>query len=161
VGFCLVGASIGVIGCQNTAEGAKEDTAKNGAAITNAADRAAEATKDTADRAAIATKDSLDKAAIATKVGLDKAAIATKGAAGDAGDRLTMTPKVKDAIIANKTLNNAKNHVNVDTAEGVVYLKGHVLSSDQKKLAGEIAEKTIKEAGSQDKMVNQLTIENH
>jgi osmotically-inducible protein OsmY len=150
LGFCLAGASFGVIGCQNTVEGVSADAQKDTAAVRNAAEKTADATKDAADKAAMATKETVDKAAVATR-----------GAAGDAGDRLTMTPKVKDAIVSNATLNNVKNKINVDTAKGVVYLKGHVLSNEQRKLAGDIAAKTVKEAGSQDKVMNELTVENH
>jgi len=139
LGCCLVGASFGVVGCQNTAEGAKEDAAKNTAAVGNAADKAAETTKNAADNAAMATKD----------------------AAANAGDALTLTPKVKAAIVADSKLNNTNNMINVDTKNNTVILKGHVTSNDEKKLAGEIAEKTVKEAGSNDKVMNQLTVQSH
>jgi osmotically-inducible protein OsmY len=137
--FCLAGATFGVIGCQNTAEGAKEDAAKDTAAVGNAAEKTADATKDAA----------------------DKAAMATKEGAENAGDALTMTPKVKNAIVSNATLNDPKNLINVDTKDGKVHLKGHVLSNDQKKLAGDIAAKTVKESGSSDTVLNELTVENH
>lgn len=137
--FCLAGATFGVIGCQNTAEGAKQDAAKDTAAVGNAAEKTAEATKDAA----------------------DKAAVATKNAAANAGDALSMTPKVKNAIISNATLNNPKNLINVDTKDNVVHLKGHVLTNDMKKLAGDIAAKTVKEAGSSDTVTNELTVEKH
>ena len=139
LGFCLVGASFGVVGCQNTAEGAKEDTAKNGAAMQNAADKAADTTKNAADNAAMATKD----------------------AAGNAGDALSLTPKVKLAITSDAKLNDTRNLINVDTKDGKVFLKGHVVSNDEKKLATEVAAKAVKDAGSSDTVVNQLTVETH
>jgi len=49
----------------------------------------------------------------------------------------------------------------VDTKDGVVYLKGHVVSNDEKRLAGDIASKTVKEANSTDKVMNQLTVTSH
>jgi len=138
LGCCLVGAGIGVVGCQNTAEGMKEDTAKNATAVESAA----------------------DKAAVATKNAADNAAIATKTAAENTADKIN-TPKVKDAIVADKTLNNPKNLINVNTDNHVVYLKGHVQTNGEKMLAGQIAEKTLKDAGSNDKVMNQLTVETH
>jgi len=127
------------MGCQNTAEGVAKDTQKDATAVQNAADKAADVTKDAT----------------------NKAVVETKEATANAGDALTMTPKVKNAIIANSTLNNPKNEVNVDTKDGVVHLKGHVLTNDMKKLAGDTAAKTVKESGSKDTVMNQLTVEAH
>jgi len=91
----------------------------------------------------------------------DKAADATKDATANAGDAMTLTPKVKAAITANATLNDPKNLIDVDTKDGVVHLKGHVLTNDQKKLAGDIASKTVAESGSKDQVMNQLTVTSH
>ena len=139
LGLCIAGAGLGVFGCQYTAEGVGADAKKDTAAVGNAADNAADATKKAADNAVGATKD----------------------AAANAGDATTLTPKVKTAIIGNNTLNNPKNHVNVDTKDGVVYLKGSVLTNDMKKLAGEVASKAVVDSGSKDKVMNQLTVETH
>ena len=125
--LCLIGG-FGLVGCQNTAEGMKEDANKNGAAVENSAQNAADKTKE---------------------------------ATANAGDALTLTPKVKSAIVADAKLNDPKNLIDVDTKDGVVYLKGHVLTNDQKKLAGDIAAKTVTESGSKDKVMNQLTVEAH
>jgi osmotically-inducible protein OsmY len=137
--LCLFGAGLGLFGCQNTVEGLKEDTNKNAPVIENAAERAVDATKRAAQTAAEKTKD----------------------ATANSGDAMNLTPKVKSAILANDKLNNSKNRIDVDTKDGVVYLKGHVISNDEKRLAGDIAAKTVKEAGSNDKVMNQLTVEAH
>jgi len=128
LGICLFGASFAAVGCQNTAEGAKQDAQNTGAAVENAA---------------------------------DKAATATKEATGNAGDALSLTPKVKAAIVADASLNDTKNLIDVDTKDNVVYLKGHVQTNDEKKKATAIAEKTVKDAGSTDTVMNQLTVETH
>jgi len=91
----------------------------------------------------------------------DKAADATKMAANNAGDALSLTPKVKAAIVADATLNNPKNLIDVDTKNDTVTLKGHVLTNDMKKSAGAIATKTVTDAGSKDKVMNMLTVETH
>jgi len=124
LGCCLASAGFGLIGCQNTAEGVKEDAAKTGAAVSTGAEKMGEAAK-------------------------------------NAGEAATVTPKVKTAITADSKLNDTKNMIDVDTKEGTVYLKGHVLNNEQKKLAGDIAAKAVKDNGSNEKIMNQLTVESH
>jgi len=92
---------------------------------------------------------------------VDKAADTTKDAAANAGDAANLTPKVKAAIVADAKLNDPKNLINVDTKDGAVILKGHVLTNDMKKTAGDIATKTVSEAGSKDTVKNMLTVEQH
>lgn len=174
----LLGASL--VGCSNTAEGAKQDAATDTQAAKDTADKAVVATDKAASNAAAATGKALDNAAAATSKAADNAAAATSkaadhvaaatgkavdettktvGAAGkNAGDALTLTPKVKLAITNDKELNNTKNTINIDTADNVVHVKGMVLTSEMKKRAGDIAEKTVKDAGSNDKVVNELTV---
>ena len=134
-GVCLAAAAFGLIGCQNTAEGLKEDAAKNGPAIENAAQNTATAIKNAADKAVVSTK--------------------------SAGESATVTPKVKSAIVGNAKLNDSRNKIDVDTKDGVVYLKGHVINNDEKRLAGDIATKAVKENGSNEKIMNQLTVTAH
>ena len=139
LGLCLFGAGFGLFGCQNTVEGMKEDTNKNAPVVENAAEKAVDATK----RAAQTADEKL------------------KNTTANSGDALNLTPKVKSAIVADSKLNDPKNLINVDTKDGVVYLKGHVLTNGEKKLAGDIAAKTVKEAGSTDRVMNQLTVASH
>jgi len=124
LGCCLAGAGFGIIGCQNTAEGVKQDAANTGAAVQTGAEKMGEAAK-------------------------------------NAGEAATVTPKVKSAITADSKLNDPKNLIDVDTKEGTVYLKGHVINNEEKKLAGDIAAKAVKENGSNEKIMNQLTVESH
>jgi predicted small secreted protein len=133
--LCLFGT--GMMGCQNTAEGAKEDTQKNGAAVQNATENAA------------------DK----TKMATDTAADKTKDAMGNAGDALNLKPKLALAYTNDATLKDTK--IDTDVKNGTVYLKGTVKTNDQKKHAGELTQKTLTEAGSTDKVVNQLTVTTH
>ena len=119
---------MGGVGCQNTAEGAKEDTAKNASAV--------------------------DKAA-------DNAAVATKDAAKDMSAAVSLTPKVKDAIVGDPTLNDPANHIDVDSKDNVVHLKGTVISNEMKKRAGEIAQKTLTDLHATDKLSNELVVQKH
>jgi len=138
---------IGAIGCQKTAEGAKEDTATN---VT--------AAKETADKAAVETKAAADKAAMATKEVADRAASATEKAAKNADEAVSLTPKVKMAIINDKELNNTGNLINVESGNSMVELKGYVLTKQMKARAENIARKVIKEAGSNEMVVDSLKV---
>ncbi len=152
----LFGAA--VIGCSNTAEGAKQDAATDTSAVKDAGDRAAVATEKATDHAVAATEQAAGNAAVATKEAADKAAVATEKAGKNTSDALTLTPKVKLAIINDSELNNVKNLVNVNSGNNQVRLDGHVLTNEMKKRAGMIAQKTVKEANSPDMVENNLKV---
>lgn len=145
--IALLGVSaIALIGCQNTAEGVKEDTQKNGQAMQSAADNAADRAKEAAHNTADATKDAAKSAGDAAK---------------DAGDALNVIPKVHTAILNNTSLSDTRNHISVDRKDDAIYLRGHVATAELKKTAGDLAAKTIKEAQSKDRVVNELKVDAH
>lgn len=144
----LFGASL--VGCSNTAEGAKEDAQNAATTVDHGAKKAANAV----DNAATDAGKAIDNAA--TKVG-DAATDAGKNVTG----ALEVTPLVKNAIVADASLNDTTNKIDVDTADGVVHLKGHVTSNDLKKKATTIAEKALADNKSTDKVSNELTVEKH
>ncbi|MGC4042818.1 MAG: BON domain-containing protein [Armatimonas sp.] len=148
-----------LMGCQNTAEGVAQDTAKNTEATKEAASEAgqaaAKAASDAGQAAAKTASDAGQAAAQATQKMGDAAAGAGKEIAGGG----VVTPQVKLAIAADSDLNDPKNKIDVDTADGVVHLKGHVINNALKKKAGEIAEKSIKDSKRTDKVVNQLLVQ--
>lgn len=133
----LFGAAL--TGCGNTADGVEKDADKVGAVV--------------ADGAA--------KAGNAVENATEGAVKATEGAAKDAAGALAITPMVKEAIVADSALNNTANKIDVDTKDGVVYLKGHVTTTELKKKATQIAEARIKEAGKTDTVKNELTVGAH
>ena len=98
------------------------------------------------------------KAGKAIETGAKEAEKATKEAAKDTSAALTLTPKVKNAIIADAQLNDPRNEIDVDSADNVVHLKGHVTSNALKAKAGEIAQNTLKEANATDKLSNELQV---
>jgi len=140
--LCLFGT--GLIGCQNTEEGMKQDADKNGQAVQNATDNAADKTKNAMDKAGDKMQPAVDN---------------TKGAMENAGDNLNLKPKLAVAYGNDAKLKDTDIHT--DIKDGKVYLKGSVKTNDQKKLATELTEKTIKEANSKDTVVNQLTVTSH
>jgi hypothetical protein len=170
----------------NTVQSADQDAANHVAAADQAVKQsghdvavaghdAAVATKDAAHDAAVATKDAAHDAAKATGDAAkatgqavtngvtyaDKAVGGTvKGVAKatDAtGKALTMTPMVKDALIKS---NLDTSTINVDTngETNTVALKGTVHSAKQKSEATQIAMRTIKGAGEQYSVKNELTV---
>jgi osmotically-inducible protein OsmY len=123
-------------GCRNTADGVKEDASNNAASMKEAGDKAAESTKNAGDRMASATEK----------------------ASKNTADALTLTPKIKKAITDDALLNNTANLINVESGDDSVTLKGYVKTQAMKKLAGEIAQKAITDAGAKNTLVNELMI---
>jgi len=95
-------AAMALAGCQNTVEGAKEDTESN----------------------------------------MEKAA-GTANQAMDSIDHAGLTLKVKTAITADPDLNDSRNRIDVDAADGVLTLTGHVHSKELKERAESIAKKEL------------------
>jgi osmotically-inducible protein OsmY len=152
----LLGTS--VIGCSNTAQGLKQDTANNAQAAKEATDRAALATEKAAHNAAVQANKAAENAASATEKAAASASQAAKETGSNVEDATTLTPKVKLAITSDSELNNTKNLINVDTANDVVHLKGHVMTNRMKQRAGTIAEKTVKASHSSDTVSNELKV---
>ena len=69
-------------------------------------------------------------------------------------DRM-MTKKVRQSIVADKSLSTYAHNVKIITKDGMVTLKGPVPSEDEKSA---IASKAAEVAGSPDKVTNQLTV---
>ena len=71
-----------------------------------------------------------------------------------ASDRL-MVKKIRQSLIADKSLSTYGHNVKVIAKDGMVTLKGPVHSEDEKST---IASKAAEVAGSPDKVTNQLTV---
>jgi osmotically-inducible protein OsmY len=83
---------------------------------------------------------------------------ATEKMGKNAGDALTLTPKIKKAITDDKMLNDTANLINVESGNNEVRLAGHVFTEEMKALAGEIAQKVIADAGSKNALINELKV---
>jgi len=94
-----------------------------------------------------------------TAQAVDKAGEAAREGAKDASAALSLTPKVKNAIVADAGLNDPKNLIDVDSADNVVHLKGHVTSAALKTKAGEIAQRVLNESKATDKLSNELQVQ--
>ena len=126
--------------------------------MSNAAGQTGDAMANTAAEAgdamangAAAVGDAASNAAAATGDAVSGAASGAMNAAENVGDA-AMTPKVKAALGANKTLNGSE--INVDTMDNTVHLKGTVMNAAQKSAAEAIAKR---EAPGY-KIDNQLTM---
>lgn len=137
--FHLALATCGALafcGCSSTLKGASQDTTRNTAAVRAAGQQAA-----------------TDVAAAS------KNAQKNVDAAGhNTADVMTLTPRVKAAIIGDVVLNNRNNHINVNVHNGVVHLEGHVLTQDMKARAGVDADTVVRDAHSPDTVSNELIV---
>jgi predicted small secreted protein len=166
-----------VVGCQNTAEGAKQDAATDTTAVKEAGDKAAVATQQAAqdakekaakaaaetkaatDHAVTATEQAANRAAMATEKAADRTAAATKKEGKNASDALTLTPKVQGAINNDSELSSANNTVNVVSGNGMIALEGTVKTKALKERAGNVAQQAVKAAGSNDTVENSLKVQ--
>ena len=76
----------------------------------------------------------------------------------DTTDALNITPNVKGAIIADKFLNNRRNHINVGTKDFVLHLTGHVYSQGLRSRATSIAARKLKEMHKNYTISNELSV---
>ena len=135
-------------GCPNTEKGVAEDASNAGQAVSVAAEKTGEAASKAAQKTGQAAAEVANDA---TK--------ATKNAGQNVAGALQVTPLVKTAITADTELNDPKNKIDVDTKDGVVYLKGHVANNALKAKATKVAEDRIKENHGTDKVMNQLLVQ--
>ena len=184
--FLLAAAAVvfgsSIVGCSNTAEGVKADANNDKAVAEKGVAEAAAATKDAATTAVVTTekgvanaaagvKNATDNAVATTEKGVADAAAGVKNAADTAGMAvkhtgkiLTITPKVKAALLRDDTLypkgNEPMNKIDVDTTSDgqTIRLSGTVKSSDMKTKAGNIAKSTLKNESETYKIDNELKV---
>jgi predicted small secreted protein len=138
-------ACAGLVGCDNTAQGVKEDAKENEAKVK---EEAAEAKADTADERATIKEEGRDAGAAVKEAGRDmgnaaeKAGDAVAGAAKDAGANVhaaKQTLDVKTALMADASVDASRIDVDTDDNTKTVTLKGSVPNAAQKATAERIA----------------------
>ena len=138
-------ACAGLAGCDNTAQGVKEDAAENKAKADQAA---AEAKADTADERAEIKEEGREAGAAIAEAGRDvgdaaeRAGDAVAGAAKDAGASVhaaKQTLDVKTALMADSSIDASRIDVDTDENTKTVTLKGSVATAAQKASAERIA----------------------
>ena len=131
-------ACFGLAGCDNTAQGVKEDAKENKAAADRQAAEAKAATAD--ERAEIKQEGREAGAAIGNAA--EKAGDAVAGAAKDAGASIhagKQTLDVKTALQADASIDATRIDVDTDENTKTVTLKGSVATAAQKATAERIA----------------------
>ena len=151
--LALAGAAL--TGCSHAIEGASEDANRNAAVVGSAAKDAAGEAKQQADQAAAVAKRKADEAGAKVSAATDNAAgkvvtaadqatAAVKDAPKEVDAAFLVTPQVKTAIIRDVLLNDVRNQINIDTAHGVVHIKGHVVTQRMKDRAADVAQDALR-----------------
>jgi osmotically-inducible protein OsmY len=129
--------ALSAIGCNDTAEGVKNDT------------------RDNSINASSKLKEGLDSGANMAKDAANEASNAGK----DMSAAAQLTPRIKNAINADPLLNSDGNRIDVDSTKEAVTLTGHVLSEELKEKASKIAKEELTKAKAGQKLVNELSVE--
>lgn len=138
-------ACAGLAGCDNTAQGVKEDARENQAKV---AEESREAKADTADERAEIKQEGREAGAAIKEAGRDvgnaaeRAGDAVAGAAKDAGATVhaaKQTLDVKTALMADTAIDASRIDVDTDDKTKTVTLKGTVPNAAQKASAERIA----------------------
>ena len=138
-------ACAGLVGCDNTAQGVKEDAKENEAKVR---EEAAEARAETADERAEIKQEGREAGSAITEAGrevgnaAERAGDAVAGAAKDAGGAMEagkQTLDVKTALMADSAIDASKIDVDTDQGTKTVTLKGSVPNAAQKASAERIA----------------------
>ena len=156
---------------------ARQDLGEAGQNVGQATEKSAEATGQVVEGAAAEADRNLDKAGAAVQEGAQNAGEAVQegarqageavgGAvknvgkeAQDAGQSMTLTPKVKNALVADKSIDASTIDVDTSGEKDTVILKGTVRSQAEKQRATQLAQKALNDAGSQFKLKNNLTVQ--
>lgn len=141
-----------------------------------AVENAGQAAEKTAENAGQAIEKGAEKAGQAVETGAERAGEAVGGAAQNAEEAvggvarearegtqnaaaaLVLTPKVKNALVADKSIDASTINVDTKSEKDTVVLRGSVRSEAEKKRASTIAQQALKDAKSPFKIKNQLTV---
>jgi len=88
----------------------------------------------------------------------DEALGGVADSAQDLGAAVSLTPKIKNALVADKTVDASKINVETVGDKNTVYLKGNVATAQQKERATQIARKELTDAKSNFKLQNDLMV---
>lgn len=165
--------ALGASGCSdrtqqaasNTVDSAGQDAENHaratGEAVKGAGHEIKEESKEAAHKTAVAADKAGDKIAEGASNAAEAVGGAVKGAAKetqDAGQVLTITPKVKNALVSSKEIDASTINVDTSGEKDTVVLKGTVRSAKEKQLAEQLAKKTLMDNKSTFKVKNELTI---
>jgi len=151
---------------------ARQDVGQAGDNIGQAATKSAEGTVEAGQKAGAAVKEGAENAGEAvagtahavkegTKEGAEQVGEAVGGVAKSAqkvGAAMDLTPSVKGALVADKSIDASTINVDTDATAKKVYIKGTVPTAAAKTQATKVAQAKLKEENSDYTVVNQLTV---
>ena len=151
-----------LFGCTKAA---REDLDQAGENVGQATNKSAEATGEVVQGAAKEAGENLEQAGQAVENTAENAGEAIGGAVQgaaketrDAAQSATLTPTVKNALVADKSINASTIDVDTTGERDTVILKGTVRSAAEKKRAGDVAQRALTNAKSNFKLKNNLTV---
>lgn len=160
VAMALVG-----MGCENTAEGVKQDSAEIGAEAAQTArkvdEKAAEVGRKVDAKAAEVGQDVKEagKTAATVAAGAGKEIKeAAKGAGKELHESTVVSPTVLGAIAQDPQLSAEGNKIDVKTENGFVYLRGTVKSQALKERASEVAKRDMARIEAKETLKNELQV---
>ena len=155
---------------------ARQDVGEAGQNVGQATEKSAEATGEVVGGAAKEAGENVEQAGEAVAGGVQKAGEAIENTAENAGEAIggavqgaaketqdaaqsaTLTPTVKNALVADKSINASTIDVDTTGERDTVILKGTVRSAAEKKRAGDVAQRALTNAKSNFKIKNNLTV---
>ena len=132
-------------------EGTAEATAKAGEAVAEGTEKAVDATGQAVANAGEAVAEGTAKAVDAT----GKAVEGVAQGAAEVGQAVTLTPKVKNALLVDPKIAGYKLNVDTDTVNNAVMITGTAPNAAEKKRITAVAQKA---AGANIKIVNNVTV---
>ncbi len=155
---------------------ARKDVGEAGANVGQATEKSAEATGEVAQGAAKEAGENVEQAGEAVAGAAQNAGEAVAGAAQNAGEAVggavqgaqqeatdaaqsaALTPKIKNALVADKQINARTIDVDTSGEANTVILKGSVRSTAEKTRAATVAQKALTDAKSSFKLRNDLKV---
>jgi len=147
---------------EQTAQGVAQDAQNHTQAAGQAVENTGEAVAQGAEDAAKATGQAVENAAEATERGVEAAAEGASKAVesgakelGDAGQVLTLTPKVKNALYADEKISGYKLNVDTSGEKDTITIKGGPVPAAEKARITKVAQQAVGDAKI--KINNQVT----
>lgn len=153
---------------EKSAQGTAEAVNKAGEKVAEKTDAAVQTTKEAVKETGTAVKEGAQQVGEAVGGAAENAVEATKGAAKTvekgvekAGTVVTLTPKIKNALVVSKQIDASTINIDTDATKKVVMIKGTIPTQAKKDLATQITKKELADAGADYagyKVQNDLTV---
>jgi len=154
----LATAAVALLSMGCTPE-ARQDLGQAGDKIGSATEKSAQGTAEAVDKAGEKVSEGAKEAARQTNEAVGGAVQKTGDAAKQVGAATTITPKVKDALVAEKSIHASTLNVNTDEKAKTVTIEGTQQTAAQKGTVTTIAQKALSDGGNSDyKVINNVKV---